>query len=241
MSRRSTPFPHIPPSEPRQGASKAPARLGKRPLTGYDLLADRLASPGPHDLELALNPVYRKFEVLHHRLLLHLQDELVELEEQLHQLDIIDTQNRWVHAGHILPASRRAEAAVGGNFHRRKTDVLERIGFLLGQYSNALKSFTEIQSLPRASTADVAAYRAFLAAHEPITESETQFLDPVQDLISLNHHYHHHHRPTPPSPVPAPFAGPTRGFPPVPAKQDPTPPFGEASSPFSTSHMNALN
>lgn len=81
-----------------------------------------------------LKPIYRRFEALNHRMLLHLQDELSELEEQLHRLDTTDTQTRRLQS-RILPASRRAEHLAGGELQWHKTDILGKIGYKLGQYS----------------------------------------------------------------------------------------------------------
>lgn len=107
------------------------------PITGYELLASRLAShttDSEDGHEGRIKPIYRKFEALNHRLLLHLQDEISELEEQLHRLDNADTQSR--RAGRmVMPASRRAAQAAGGELQWHKTDILGRIGFKLAQYS----------------------------------------------------------------------------------------------------------
>jgi hypothetical protein len=108
-------------------------------VTGYELLASRLSSyNSTSELEDAnvIKPIYRKFGALNHRLLLHLQDELSELEEQLHRLDNADTQSRRAGlGGRVVPASRRAAAMQGGELQWHKTDVLGRIGFKLAQYS----------------------------------------------------------------------------------------------------------
>lgn len=82
----------------------------------------------------SIKPIYRRFEALNHRLLLHLQDELSELEEQLHRLDTTETQKRRAQS-RILPASRRAEYLAGGELQWHKTDILGKIGFKLQQYS----------------------------------------------------------------------------------------------------------
>lgn len=92
------------------------------------------AVSGTVDEEVTVKPIYRKFEVLNHRLLLQLQDELSELEEQLHRLDTTDTQTRRLRSS-ILPASRRAEFLAGGELQWHKTDILGKITFKLGQYS----------------------------------------------------------------------------------------------------------
>lgn len=114
----------------------------KFPVTGYELLASRLSSHSASteaDEQTKIKPIYRKFEALNHRLLLHLQDEISELEEQLHRLDSADTQSRRAGAnGSVLPASRRAAQAAGGELQWHKTDILGRIGFKLAQYSMCL-------------------------------------------------------------------------------------------------------
>ncbi len=153
MARGSAKHPHFRPDElqprlvaPGQGYPKYLPRAEKLPMTGYELLAAKLSTSDPwparrgstsssqSDEGRAIKPIYRKFEALNHRLLLHLQDELTELEEQLHRLDTADTQTRRLQ-NCILPASRRSEAMAGGELQWRKTDTLGKIGFKLSQYS----------------------------------------------------------------------------------------------------------
>ncbi|KAK4140460.1 uncharacterized protein C8A04DRAFT_14940, partial [Dichotomopilus funicola] len=216
MSRGPAKHPHVSPSElqprlvpPGQGYPKHLPRAEKLPMSGYELLAAKLSTPnhwparrgssgsgsqGSQDSnnsgndESARNgikPIYRKFEALNHRLLLHLQDELSELEEQLHRLDTADTQTRRLQ-NCILPASRRAEFMAGGELQWRKTDLLGKVGFKLGQYNNALEGFTNTLSLSPASVHDIEDYRTYLATHNPIAEMETRFLDPTEDLVCLS-------------------------------------------------------
>jgi hypothetical protein len=139
MPRGNANLPHLPPSalQPRlpglaQGHVKHLPRAEKLPLTGYELLASKLSAGSPGGS--TIKPIYRRFEALNHRLLLHLQDELSELEEQLHRLDTADTQRRRAQEG-ILPASRRSEYLAGGELQWHKADILGKIGFKLGQYS----------------------------------------------------------------------------------------------------------
>lgn len=157
MTRGPARHPHIPPRDlqpritaPGQGHAKHLPRAEKLPMSGYELLSSKLSRAAaaeiprssrrrnsrasePDDLP-TIQPIYRRFEALNHRLLLHLQDELSELEEQLHRLDTADTQNRRM-SNCILPASRRAEFMAGGELQWHRTDVLGKIGYKLGQYS----------------------------------------------------------------------------------------------------------
>lgn len=113
-------------------SSGSPRKRSSRRYSTASLVS---AQPCQAEEDLAaIKPIYRRFEALNHRLLLHLQDELSELEEQLHRLDTTDTQTRRVQS-HILPASRRAEFLAGGELQWHKTDILGKIAFKLGQYS----------------------------------------------------------------------------------------------------------
>ncbi|KAI2616753.1 hypothetical protein GGR54DRAFT_641345 [Hypoxylon sp. NC1633] len=197
--KRSYGFPEIPqeipqnpltppsdhsPRVPRQGPPQRPARAERLPITGYELLSSRLSASSLNRPGLHLRPIYRRFETLNHRLLLHLQDELCELEDQLQRVDAADTQNRRL-PNCIFPASRRAEYMAGGELHWHKTDVLGKIGFKLEQYNRLLSSFRETQGLPVPTLEDIHEYRTYLANHAPIAEVETHFLDPTDDLISV--------------------------------------------------------
>ncbi|KAK3346871.1 hypothetical protein B0T25DRAFT_613534 [Lasiosphaeria hispida] len=204
MARGPAKHPHIPPKElqprvsaPGQGHPKHLPRAERLPMSGYELLSAKLSNSASlrsrrHSSsrmahgngEQAIKPIYRRFETLNHRLLLHMQDELTELEEQLHRLDTADTQTRRL-SNCILPASRRAEFMSGGELQWHKTDILGKIGFKLGQYNHVLTSFTETQNLNPASLADIEAYRTYLATQNPIAEIETRFLDPTEDLVCL--------------------------------------------------------
>lgn len=136
MPRGPANHPHIPPNalQPRLGSNyvKPLPRAEKLPLSGYQLVASKLSSS--HPLSPPIQPIYRRFETLNHRILLHLQDELAELEEQLHRLDTADTQTRRLRSC-FLPASRRTEVLAGGELQWHKTDILGKIGYKLEQYS----------------------------------------------------------------------------------------------------------
>jgi len=110
--------------------------LKRTTIAGYELLASQLASRNLD--EDKVRPVYRRFEHLNHRILLHLQDEIAEMEEELRILDESIAQMTPATKENVLqPASRRAEARFGSDLHFRRTEVLGRIFVKLGQYSEA--------------------------------------------------------------------------------------------------------
>jgi hypothetical protein len=114
--------------------------MTRNTMMGYELLAHKLTGLSRNKTdkleEHAVVPMYRKFEQLNHRILLHLQDEISELEEELRDLDeCIAQSSPRGEAGHVHPASRRGEARYGGELHYKRTDLLGRIYLKLGQYS----------------------------------------------------------------------------------------------------------
>ena len=123
----------------------APADPHKVTVVGYEALAVKLSSTDQSDADGELRPIYRKFEHLNHRVLLHLQDEISELEEDLRKLDecIAQASAKAAGKGKSLPASRRAEAKAGTEAHHRRIEVLGKIYVKIGQYSKATHSTQE--------------------------------------------------------------------------------------------------
>ena len=129
MTHQSMFMTHAPPP-------RADFDLSKTTLAGYELIASKLTSKkGAEDDDPPLSPMYRKFEMLNHRILLHLQDEIAELEEELRLVDerIAQVTPR-AEKDKLQPAARRAETEFGGEYFRR-TELLGRIFVKLGQYS----------------------------------------------------------------------------------------------------------
>jgi hypothetical protein len=114
--------------------------LSRTTVVGYEMLANKLTEGANVELRLpheeTVVPMYRKFEHLNHRVLLHLQDEISELEEELRYLDECIAQYAPRDgAGLIQPATRRGDARYGSELHHRRTELLGRIYLKLGQYS----------------------------------------------------------------------------------------------------------
>lgn len=194
MARGNTVLPHLPskalsPRLPQHMQQHNLPRANKIPITGYEALASKLSNHGTKSS--SIKPIYRKFERLNHRLLLHLQDELAELEEQLHMLDDVDTQSRSRFDAngteiHIFPASRRAAAQAGGELEWRKMDLINKISFKLGQYNQALTSFNKLTcELDSPDVEAVKKYRHYLHNEQLVMENETRFLDAAGDLVAL--------------------------------------------------------
>jgi hypothetical protein len=140
--------------------------------TGYDLVASTLSSQAPG----ALQPVYRTFETLNHRILLYLQDEISELEEGLRAVDAAIAQSE--KAVGLVAASRRMEMKMPSQLQWQRMELVGRSMAKLDQYNRALCSYSELsRSLETASPDDVAAYRSWLANHTPIVRNETSFLE----------------------------------------------------------------
>lgn len=124
---------------------------------GYAYLASKLDSSMKDGQKLA--PVYRRFEAVNHRIILHLQDEISQMEEELRLMDEYDAKHRVAMADHEgsnpVPASRRMDvkAQSYSSFHARRAELLERLGYKVHQYSTyrvwSLLSFGSCSDLLR--------------------------------------------------------------------------------------------
>lgn len=105
-------------------------------MIGYELLAHKLSELKKGSRADSVVPAYRKFEQLNHRVLLHLQDEISELEEELRELDKeIAEASPGAQTGHRHPASRRGDTQFGNDLHRRRIEILGQVFLKLEQYS----------------------------------------------------------------------------------------------------------
>jgi hypothetical protein len=122
-------------------------------LDGFDGLADSLVN------EDELSPLYRRFQVLNHRVLLHLQDEISQMETSLFSKDeaIHNLSEKLKHRKQAKRAQRTTENASSGDCDAKsesqtyrpmsssmnrlvtqlemRTELLGRIFVKLGQYS----------------------------------------------------------------------------------------------------------
>lgn len=208
------PFPPSPPRSPEEDIHRVSRRSRRNTKTshipsGYGLVSWQLDS-SKEGKETSLPPLYRRFESVNHRVLLHLQDEIAYLEEEMHMLDEYEEMHRVATAEQegtkVLPASRRmdVQAQVYSSLHYRREEVMGVLVHKTQQYSEffclsreedrasdlkkdtALSAYNQVlQTLPRASEKDTETYRTWMKEHTPIAAAETRFLDHAQDLISL--------------------------------------------------------
>lgn len=136
------PFPPSPPRSPEENIRRGSRRGRKNSKSahvssGYGFLASHLTSSA----DTGHAPLYRRFDNLNRRVLLHLQDEISQMEEDLHVLDEYEEVHRATNAEHqgtkILPASRRmdAHAQVYSSLHCKRQDLLGSLVQKTEQYS----------------------------------------------------------------------------------------------------------
>ncbi|KAL8746128.1 MAG: hypothetical protein Q9190_001822 [Brigantiaea leucoxantha] len=172
--------PELSPQLPR-ARKQAQRQPPSRKKEGYECLASNISAQGG----TALKPTYRRFETLQNRYLLELQDEISELESNLEELDIAIAHEAHAMARGSRPASRRSEAKMPTQSQWRRMDLLGRCAQKLDVYNRALANYASTQTLSPASSVDIAAYRKWIAKHNPIAEPETLFLKHRKDLLTI--------------------------------------------------------
>lgn len=162
-------------------SQRGPPGNHRQPPTGYELLAAKLSGYQP---QTPVRPIYRRFQSLHHRLLLGLQDEICSLEEQLSELDEVDSKRR-MHLDDYDPASRRMDYLSPSELARERASVVASIQTKIAQYCRALESFKTAVSFGVADADEIHDYRAFLKKSGAVVESETRFLHRDDDLMCV--------------------------------------------------------
>jgi hypothetical protein len=149
------PLPPSPPRSPEESLhrttpTKRRDSTASQGSSGYGLLASHLTISASEE-NGAFPPLYRRFESVNHRVLLHLQDEISQMEEDLHTLDEYEEMHRIATAEQEgtkpLPASRRrdSQAQVYSSLHYRRMDLMAALIQKTEQYS---KLEHETQSHP---------------------------------------------------------------------------------------------
>ncbi|OQE05908.1 hypothetical protein PENVUL_c021G02685 [Penicillium vulpinum] len=191
--------PPLPPSPPRSPEdslhrttpTKRRDSSASQEPSGYGILASHLTKSTAEESG-GFPPLYRRFETINHRVLLHLQDEISQMEEDLHTLDEYEEMHRLSIAEQEgtkpLPASRRrdVQSQAYSSLHYRRMDLMSVLIQKTEQYNNALSAYSKVlQMLPRASEQDITGYRSWMRDHKPVAGVETRFLIHNEDLVSL--------------------------------------------------------
>ncbi|KAK6527943.1 hypothetical protein TWF281_009204 [Arthrobotrys megalospora] len=182
-----------------------PCRAQSRPPTRHSSVAGSFLSKNvalttipvalgyPHlSNHLAATPnsaMYRRFDNLNHRILLHLQDEICELESILESLDNAEqssgagaglrTRRGLNQTGHRAPGPLDERSA-------RRLELMGAIFVKLQQYNNALAAYSKIlNELPGATNESLREYREWMTLHQPVVPEEMDFVFRANDFSTL--------------------------------------------------------
>lgn len=142
------PLPPSPPSSPEDSLQRAITTRRRdsnasRVSSGYGLVASHLTTSATQE-KAAFPPLYRRFESVNHRVLLYLQDEISQMEEDLHTLDEYEEIHRVATAEQEgtkpQPASRRVDiqSQAFSSLHYRRMDLMAALVQKTEQYSTSL-------------------------------------------------------------------------------------------------------
>ncbi|KAM7207185.1 hypothetical protein V8F20_002451 [Naviculisporaceae sp. PSN 640] len=118
----------------------------------------------------------RRFDRVHSRLLLMLQDQVVELESEL---DAIDARLSKRTAPDLDNGSIRNDV-------QERREVLEKLHRRVREYDDLLCQYTTLKSRPRAPQRNIHNIRVWLSDnYSPIHPLEAEFINSPSDLVSL--------------------------------------------------------
>lgn len=150
------PLPPSPPSSPEDSLHRGtPTRRrdssASQVSSGYGLVASHLTRSATQE-KAGFPPLYRRFESVNHRVLLHLQDEISQMEEELQTLDEYEEMHRIATAEQEgtkpAPASRRMEvqSQAYSSLHYRRMDLMAALTHKTEQYSEPPPILALLQS-----------------------------------------------------------------------------------------------
>lgn len=117
-------------------ASPSTHSSSARDLSGYELIAWSLSSRSTKAKgDQTLPPVYRNFEQLQHRTLLHLQDTIAEIEMEIRKLDESIAPYFVDATGGRHPQSRRYDRLRMHTIGAQRHQLLDGLSHYLAQYS----------------------------------------------------------------------------------------------------------
>ena len=163
----------------------------------FDLAAHSVSS----NEQVALKPIYRKFESLNNRVLLHLQSEISDLEDDLKHVDAAVVASTKAAQKDKSPQHEEMRSTTPLQWRRK--ELIERILAKLDQYSRIqsfvsrntstnhfldrnLSSYSNLtRGLDTACPRDITAYSEWLALHNDLADLERTFLNHATDLTTI--------------------------------------------------------
>ncbi|KAL9094999.1 MAG: hypothetical protein Q9165_002601 [Trypethelium subeluteriae] len=170
----------IPPPEekdPQKAGAGLPEKVENCPQ-GYPRLAAFLSS----DQNFTL---YRGFNYLHSRVLLHLQEEVSSLERELDELDKEDEEDGNHDRLKNLELDRATAQAE--REERPRHVIVGEIKNKLLEYDEVLIKAREMASFQRPADRDYRSVRTWLYNTRPIVDEEEGFIRCKEDIVTLRH------------------------------------------------------
>ncbi|KAK4220387.1 hypothetical protein QBC37DRAFT_367395 [Rhypophila decipiens] len=152
-----------------------PAKIESFPR-GYPSLSAFLSS----DREFAM---FRSFKRLHARLVLHKQDELVQLEEHLDSLDEAEGQIN----PHALTTNRPGRHGPTSRYSEERRVLLAEIEVKLREYNSVLTSLLDHLGTQEPEQSKIQNVANWMDGKKPLARAESGFLDDWSDLRPSKH------------------------------------------------------
>ncbi|KAL9085428.1 MAG: hypothetical protein Q9159_004717 [Coniocarpon cinnabarinum] len=179
------PYTQPPPAYPGQMAPMShnlTTMSSEHKLSTYDLLASRLSNESQQDGKAP--PLYRRFGRLSHRMLLHFQDVIAELEDQLQALD---TSIANCKSSIDSPESRRLDQRYLAELNHRRSYVFAEVFKKTQEYNQALMYHnTTVKQSQSARAADIDRYRDLTRHLSTKVPDQLRFLEHDDDLMNLS-------------------------------------------------------
>ena len=163
---------------PNLSSSSAPCKVNK--LEDYPLGYPRVSYLLDSDDSFMM---YRRFGQLHSRLLLHKQDQLREMEEELLALDKKD--DGLEDTRKYLRSREEDEFRDPPTRGRSRIELLGEIEKTLLEYGRILTQANQLQSLNKPSDRDHASISNYFHNEQPLAEVDRDFLYHKEDLATI--------------------------------------------------------
>ncbi|UPK95374.1 hypothetical protein LCI18_006309 [Fusarium solani-melongenae] len=121
--------------------------------------------------------IFRCFARLHTRVLLHKQDDLIELEQKLDQLDLSQSQAN----PYLLTTNRRREA------NKDRQELLGKIEEKLKEYDALLAAFYTHLERSEPEESEIQSVANWMDGKKPVAFAESTFLNDWSDLRRAKH------------------------------------------------------